>query len=304
MFRMRGWMNKGILLILLLLAFAVLLYAIPLNADEKAASMTDYNFKEYISDGKYFSILIPEGWSKDEAIMTRRNMKIFGIEISMSVDKKDSSPVKITDEPEEIKSPYDFHIWLAKQKDRIPPVKITVEYYAKDNVLYKTPKKFIERFSQPDPTLPSRGREYGPVTNTSIAGMKAKQFEREISQFVPLYAVEQKDIAIYERYIVVPAKEGFYVLTYQCPMKSAKSNIQIFEKVVSSFKPFIPIKDFDDGERCLLQPDPGPCKGLFWKYYFKQKTKKCEKFAWGGCDGVVPFETQQECENLCIKEGR
>ncbi|MEW6002834.1 MAG: DUF2330 domain-containing protein [Nitrospirota bacterium] len=231
--------------------------------------------EEYISDRKYFSILIPKGWSKDEALMTRRNMKIFGVEMAI---------------------PF-------RGEDEIPPT-ITVEYYAKDNILYKTPEKFIERLSRPDPTMPSRGREYGPVEPTIIAGKKARQFERKIPQLIPPHAVEQKEIQIYEKYIVVWAKEGFYILTYQCPMKSAKSNIQIFEKVVSSFKPFIPTKDFDDAERCLLQPDSGPCKGLFWKYYFNQKTKKCEKFAWGGCDGVVPFETQQECENLCIKEGR
>lgn len=52
-------------------------------------------------------------------------------------------------------------------------------------------------------------------------------------------------------------------------------------------------------EKCSLIPDRGPCKGLFWKYYYNAKTKKCEEFVYGGCNGVVPFETKEECESLC-----
>ena len=51
--------------------------------------------------------------------------------------------------------------------------------------------------------------------------------------------------------------------------------------------------------RCDLKPDGGPCKALFWKYYYNPKTKKCEEFSYGGCDGVVPFETKEECRGMC-----
>ena len=53
-------------------------------------------------------------------------------------------------------------------------------------------------------------------------------------------------------------------------------------------------------ERCRLKPESGPCKGNFIKYYFDAVTNKCKTFTYGGCDGVVPFETQEECENACI----
>jgi hypothetical protein len=56
--------------------------------------------------------------------------------------------------------------------------------------------------------------------------------------------------------------------------------------------------------RCDLKPDGGPCKGLFSKYYYNPKTKKCEEFAYGGCGGVVPFETKEECEELCERQER
>ena len=51
--------------------------------------------------------------------------------------------------------------------------------------------------------------------------------------------------------------------------------------------------------RCNLEPDPGPCKGLAIKFYFDKKDKKCKEFGWGLCEGVVPFDTLEECENRC-----
>jgi hypothetical protein len=47
---------------------------------------------------------------------------------------------------------------------------------------------------------------------------------------------------------------------------------------------------------CSLEPESGTCRANFPKYYFDNTTKKCEVFTWGGCDGVVPFETKEECE--------
>jgi hypothetical protein len=60
------------------------------------------------------------------------------------------------------------------------------------------------------------------------------------------------------------------------------------------------VKQIDRADtRCDLKPDGGQCKGLFWKYYYNPATKKCEEFAYGGCGGVVPFETKEECRGMC-----
>lgn len=48
--------------------------------------------------------------------------------------------------------------------------------------------------------------------------------------------------------------------------------------------------------RCDLVPDPGPCKAMFTKYYFDKADQKCKEFIWGGCEGVVPFHTLEECQ--------
>jgi hypothetical protein len=54
-------------------------------------------------------------------------------------------------------------------------------------------------------------------------------------------------------------------------------------------------------KRCGLKPETGPCKAIFWKYHYSPESKKCKEFMWGGCGGVVPFETEKECRELCEK---
>lgn len=49
-------------------------------------------------------------------------------------------------------------------------------------------------------------------------------------------------------------------------------------------------------DACMLTPDIGPCFAAITKFYFDTETNTCEEFIWGGCDGVVPFDTMAECE--------
>ena len=52
-------------------------------------------------------------------------------------------------------------------------------------------------------------------------------------------------------------------------------------------------------EACYLEPDPGFCDAAITKYYYNSQSEQCDMFLWGGCDGVVPFESLEECENAC-----
>ena len=58
-------------------------------------------------------------------------------------------------------------------------------------------------------------------------------------------------------------------------------------------------KDDPLDESCLLVPDPGLCQAAFPRYYYNSETDKCTQFLWGGCGGVVPFETLAECKKAC-----
>lgn len=51
---------------------------------------------------------------------------------------------------------------------------------------------------------------------------------------------------------------------------------------------------------CKMKPDPGLCKAKISRYFYNPKSKKCEEFFWGGCGGVVPFETLKECESCLV----
>lgn len=52
-------------------------------------------------------------------------------------------------------------------------------------------------------------------------------------------------------------------------------------------------------DRCLLKPVAGPCEAIFYKYYFDINQNSCQKFIWGGCQGVVPFQTLADCQAAC-----
>ena len=54
---------------------------------------------------------------------------------------------------------------------------------------------------------------------------------------------------------------------------------------------------------CELEPDPGPCEAAISAYYFNQETQSCAEFTYGGCAGVVPFWTLEECESECESDG-
>jgi hypothetical protein len=57
--------------------------------------------------------------------------------------------------------------------------------------------------------------------------------------------------------------------------------------------------DCTKSDRCSLNPDVGPCDGLVTKYYYDKVEKKCKSFSWGGCAGVVPFDSIEKCEKGC-----
>ncbi|KAA9357257.1 BPTI/Kunitz domain-containing protein [Larkinella humicola] len=59
-------------------------------------------------------------------------------------------------------------------------------------------------------------------------------------------------------------------------------------------------KDSIKSPRCELKPESGPCFAAFTRYYYDPSEKVCKSFVWGGCGGVVPFETLAECE-ACLR---
>uniref|UniRef100_A0A4Q8K152 U71-Liphistoxin-Lsp1c_1 n=1 Tax=Liphistius sp. SGP-2016 TaxID=1905180 RepID=A0A4Q8K152_9ARAC len=51
---------------------------------------------------------------------------------------------------------------------------------------------------------------------------------------------------------------------------------------------------------CTEDSDPGPCRGYFPRFFFNQKTGRCESFVYGGCRGNGNnYETVEECLETC-----
>lgn len=52
---------------------------------------------------------------------------------------------------------------------------------------------------------------------------------------------------------------------------------------------------------CELEPDPGDCDANFTRYYYDAELGECMEFTWGGCEGVVPFDSWLACDATCAR---
>ena len=52
-------------------------------------------------------------------------------------------------------------------------------------------------------------------------------------------------------------------------------------------------------EPCYEKPDSGMCRAAVKRFYYDPNTGQCRAFIWGGCGGNVPFETLEECTEMC-----
>ncbi|XP_053122553.1 tissue factor pathway inhibitor 2 [Hemicordylus capensis] len=52
---------------------------------------------------------------------------------------------------------------------------------------------------------------------------------------------------------------------------------------------------------CRLEPDVGPCRALFPRYFFNISSMTCETFEYGGCHGNEnQFEDRKSCMDYCL----
>ena len=63
-------------------------------------------------------------------------------------------------------------------------------------------------------------------------------------------------------------------------------------------------QSIEEIQKCYYTPNPGVCLAAITKYYFDQEENECLEFTWGGCGGLVPFETMDDCESSCIDDGQ
>lgn len=131
--------------------------------------------------------------------------------------------------------------------------RISLRDYAGENPRFSSPEEFVGAHSRPVFVL-REGDYYGPVEETSVADRPAWTFERHKNVFVPMPDPPEPDtedvriyegmermarpVAVVERFVVVPAQEGFYVLHFSATTDAACRVSEIFDRIVASFRAF------------------------------------------------------------------
>lgn len=157
----------------------------------------------------YFTVKMPAGWEKVE--------QIFGLS-------------------QEEKKVYGADFLGTGGSDGLPP-RISVHFYAEGNIVHRTAEKYIKLHAESVFGVSLDGETYGPVKEGTVGGHRAKFFDRNTFEFIPPESIKQKKIPIYEKFAVVPAKNGFYVLSLYSPGGKSEANIKDYESVLKSFKP-------------------------------------------------------------------
>ncbi len=161
--------------------------------------------EKFICYKNFFTVNIPTSWEKYEEILAADEEKVYGVDL---------------------KGP---------QNQEGAFTSISVQYYGPDHLMFQFAEKFIEANSK---VRIAEGEKVGPLTTATLAGRPARQFDRNVFLLIPPHAVTPKQIPMFERLIVLPGlKGGFYVLQYSSPEDLSKQYMEIFEKVVASFKP-------------------------------------------------------------------
>ena len=135
------------------------------------------------------------------------------------------------------------------------PTWVSVYYYAEGNLLYKSADHYLRLFAQPALGVALEGSSYGAVSPTIISGREGVTFERIKNEYLPLNntisPVDREDgnnplvyerrelmarpVPIRERFVVLPAQQGFHALRYSAPEEDFPEFLPVFEKVVATF---------------------------------------------------------------------
>ncbi len=168
-----------------------------------SAGKPPMQFKNYQIEEKYFSCKIPSSW---ELKRDKEEDKEYGIY--------------------EIKLIGPGRTW------------IYVSYYSKDNTDFKDYKDYIDRN-----TKDGLGRKNSDIGKYSDAKLfksgRIKGFEimKELKEYVSLESKSSDAYWVQEKIIVIPSKEGFFVLSLSSKKSDFKKYHPIYKKVLSSFVP-------------------------------------------------------------------
>jgi hypothetical protein len=198
--RKAGKMKKIAALIFLLLP--VLLFAQP--------SATDSGHM-YTENG-FFTITIPAGWGvyKNTIGLSQEEKKVYGADFMGPADQNGIA------------------------------AEISVFYYAPDNLLCKTAERYID--SHLNPVLGSTSSD-SVVFDTAKIGhvgeYLSKVFDRFTFTYLSRESISPPKFRVYEKFNVISAISGFYVLKYYSSTAAVEKYLPLYEAALTTFKPVL-----------------------------------------------------------------
>lgn len=118
------------------------------------------------------------------------------------------------------------------------PVLIYAAHYRKGSAAFVDYRDFIERNSMNIlGETESETEKFSPVKETTLAGKKAFEFDSEIKEYLHPESRSDEGVMIKEKFYVIPARDGFFVLRYYSPASAFSKHLPVFKKLVSTFKP-------------------------------------------------------------------
>lgn len=167
--------------------------------------------KKVHREGNFFAAVLPEDWTIVPASglgLSPEEKKVYGVSLSGPSDGLASAPL------------------------------ISAHYYAPDNLMDKTPEKYIRVHSLPEGAKPAAMPAPPKVPGDKVGGRKARLFvnithERGADRTIGGGA------EIWEGFAVIPLKKGYYALRYSAPAAKYTQFLPVFEAFVASFKPLM-----------------------------------------------------------------
>lgn len=158
-------------------------------------------------EGKYFEAALPEGWTVVPAGgygLSPAEKKVYGVELA----GPDAG------------------------------ARISAHYYAPDNLVDKTPEKYMRVHSLPEGAAPAAVPAPPKAKDDKVGGRKARIFvnithERGADRSLG------GGTEVWEGFAVIPLKKGYYALRYSAPAGKYADHLPVFEAFLASFRPLL-----------------------------------------------------------------
>lgn len=196
----------------MLLTFLTLSFLAVISFAQNVSS--EQNFFDYHSPGKTFRCLLPKGWGIHE--IPAHSLEVTGVDGVL--------------------------VYMGNFENRVT---ISVNFFPKDNKLHKNMERYIAVHSGPVLGVVLEGQDYGSVSDTMLNGVKGKTFRRTIVEYEShvfnqklgkyVKPLEPRKVSLTEKFVVIPAGNGFAAFRYKSPPQSAKVNEPVFSLVMDSF---------------------------------------------------------------------